>query len=319
MNDKLKGRRKRGRTGEVKGSIIEYILSLGSPVEETYLIEHLKKKHGITERKNIVKHLIDLCGQGCIKGKTKDRWYINNIKQIGNIYKLYPELKLTSHEKVLDLIANEHAPNPQSYHRHRIKEGILSSTTFFELLLYSSKEEMHKTMKNYYLNTDEGLILKCKYNYGQMANPRHMDAYDQFYKIGLINEISRLELPQYIYKYEIIDMILQEKIRNEIIDRTAVPEQIEILKKMELRKYLFDKEIETDDSPFKGFLYPKKDEDGIIYLEEKDLKYDNEADIKLAEEVMFGTVLQTIAKLLRNPTQFETVCSRFKKIESNNS
>lgn len=314
MTDNLKKRGQHEPRGKVKSSILEYLLNHDSPVEEPDLREHLRQKHGITEPKNINTHLQELHEKGCIKKYSEkggpNRWNINSINQIRKIHELYPELQLTSHEKVLDLIANEHAPNPLSYHRQRIKEGIRSSNTFFELFLSKTKEEMHDVMKNYYLSSDEGLILKSKYNTQLIEKPLHGDEYEMYYKLGLIDKINSLELPYPIYKYEIIDNILKERIRNEIIDGTAGPKQIELLEKMELKRHLFDKEIESDSTPFKGFLYPKKDEDGLIYLEEKDLKYHNEADIKLAEEVVFRTVLQTIAVSLKNPTQFETVWSK---------
>lgn len=314
MKDNLRERGKRLPTGEVKRSILEYLLKHDSPVEEPYIREHLRKKYGITEPKGIKNHLKELDKQGCIKKYPEEgganRWDINNINQIRNIHKSYSELKLPTYEKVQDIIANEHAPNPQSYHRHRIKVGICLSNTFFELFLSKKTEEMHDVMKNYYLSTDEGLITKCKYNSELTENQHYRSEYDMYYKLGLIGEINSLELPYPIYKYEIIDNMLKERIRNEILDGTAAPEQIGLLEKMELKKHLFDKEIESDSTPFKGFLYPKKDEDGIIYLEENNLKYHNEADIELAEEVMLRTVLQTIAMLLRNPDQFETLWNR---------
>ncbi len=296
----MKNKRERGQhgpRGEVKRSIIEYILSHDSPVEEPDLREYLKQKHGITELKNIKIHLKNLQEQKCIKKYSDkgnvNRWNINSINQIRIIHKLYSELQLTSHEKVLDLIANEHAPNPKSYHYHEIKAGLPLSDSFFRLFLFNTKNEMHELMKQYYLSSKEGLLIKNFFN-GKRKDEQYDFRYSLLKKMCLMTEIKEIKIPYPVLKKEIIRDILEHSIKEDILQGTARLEQIQFLENIEMEKLMRTGLEEIDSSPhaLDGCLNPEDDKDSEIYLEEKDLKYFNEGNVALASTVIFRTMIQ---------------------------
>lgn len=154
-----KPRRKGNRLpkGSVEKEIIEYLLDQHSGIGESEIKEHLKFKLGTSDSKNLKKHLERLNAIKCISGyknikysKDKRRWYINDIVQLKNIKKEFPEIILEDKIKASEIVSRERAFKEGYLNYDRLKTFLQSSGTFFDIFLYNPIEEILKKAKRLY-------------------------------------------------------------------------------------------------------------------------------------------------------------------------
>jgi len=96
--------------GEIKSSIIMFILQTMGPVGEPAIRDFLLKKYDVINQGTINRHLHDLQKLDCIelippqKKGLRNYWDITKIKNLKKIRKEFPELRLNTHEKAILLI-----------------------------------------------------------------------------------------------------------------------------------------------------------------------------------------------------------------------
>lgn len=141
-----------GKQGKTKEIIIRYILDGPDGLEETLLREYLDKNDNIVCPKTIKMHLEKLRQMNCIKKHKKagftNRWSVDNIDQILDILKNFPELStyLRKSDIVINILLRKHSqilkePDSQKYFRTFVEE----SQQFFEAFLKHSPERLLET------------------------------------------------------------------------------------------------------------------------------------------------------------------------------
>ena len=99
--------------GEVKSSILEFILENKELVEEPAIRRYLLKKYDVIDQGNINRHLHDLRKHECIelipqqKKGLSNQWDIKKLKNLKKIREEFPELRLNKYEKAINMIILE--------------------------------------------------------------------------------------------------------------------------------------------------------------------------------------------------------------------
>jgi len=99
--------------GEVKSSIIYFILENVKSVGEPAIRNFLSQKYDLMDQGNINRHLHDLQKLDCIelippqKKGLRNYWDITKLKNLKNIRREFSELRLNTHEKSINIILQE--------------------------------------------------------------------------------------------------------------------------------------------------------------------------------------------------------------------
>jgi hypothetical protein len=129
--------------GEVKSSIIMFILQNVRSVGEPAIRDFLLQKYNVMNQGNINRHLHDLQKLDCIelippqKKGLRNYWDITKIKNLKKIRKEFPKLRLNKHEKAINIIILELCNDEEYFCFEWLKLHIqlLLSVSFFDTCL----------------------------------------------------------------------------------------------------------------------------------------------------------------------------------------
>lgn len=147
------------KPGEIKKSIIEYLLTQNNGIDEPTLRDYIKRKFDISENKTIKNHLKDLLEQGCIKKNVtsgySNHWIIEDIENIQNIYEKYTNLhrNLIECTNVILIITNTFSFYENDSINKIDWQKALKIPSFFELLLENNVEDIYFRFSTAYLLT----------------------------------------------------------------------------------------------------------------------------------------------------------------------
>jgi hypothetical protein len=123
--------------GEVKSSIIGFILENVRSVGEPAIRDFLSQKYDLMDQGNINRHLHDLQKLDCIelippqKKGMRNYWDITKLKNLKNIRREFPELRLNMHEKSINIILQEIGRGKYNPDWLKLYIQLLISTSFF--------------------------------------------------------------------------------------------------------------------------------------------------------------------------------------------
>jgi hypothetical protein len=125
--------------GEVKFSILEFILENKEHVEEPAIRKYLLKKYDVSDQSNINRHLHNLQEQGYIelippqKNGRSNQWNIKKLKSLKRIRENFPELRLHKNEKAINTIILEFKRDyTYRFNWLKIYIQLLLSVSFFD-------------------------------------------------------------------------------------------------------------------------------------------------------------------------------------------
>ena len=125
--------------GEVKSSILEFILEQKGDVGEPAIRKYLLEKYDVNDQGNINRHLHDLQKHGCIelippqKKGLRNYWNIKTRTNLKKIRLEFPGLQLNKHEKAINTIIRELRNDLDNFYIDWLKIHIqlLISVSFF--------------------------------------------------------------------------------------------------------------------------------------------------------------------------------------------
>ncbi|AKB45020.1 hypothetical protein [Methanosarcina vacuolata] len=129
------------KRNEVKAGIIEFIIGQNDTVPEPYIRKHLEKKYGITDIRNMKRHLKDLQHEPylCIekvppkKSGLPNNWDIGKIEHVKNIRLHFPEIQLKKYEKTLKIVLKRFfLLHPDSPMANKFRIQLFLSSSFFD-------------------------------------------------------------------------------------------------------------------------------------------------------------------------------------------
>jgi hypothetical protein len=140
--------------GELKSSIIAYILENVEDVGEPAIRDFLLQKYDLMDQGNINRHLHDLQKLDCIelippqKKGLRNYWNITKVQNLKNIRHEFPELQLNIHEKSITIIIKEIEDSKDTLYWLKLYIKLFISTSFFntclELGIRKLEQEAHK-------------------------------------------------------------------------------------------------------------------------------------------------------------------------------
>ena len=160
MNENKKSRRCRGEhleEGEVKVGIIKYILSRNAILPGPDIIKYIQKKYGLTDETNIRAHLNDLAKKNCIEKISREpgsnnNWKIEELENLLNIRKHYPEIQLNKYEKSLNIIVEKQIlkgyPCIDFNHAQKLRTQLSHSIHFFDKCLQTSFTTLYDNVED---------------------------------------------------------------------------------------------------------------------------------------------------------------------------
>lgn len=149
--------------GEVKSSIIEFILENKEEVEEPAIRKYLFEKYDVIDQGNINRHLHDLQKYECIeflppqkKGQI-NHWDILKLKHLKSIREEFPELRLNKYEKAINMIITElHDDAEYSYAEWlKLYIQLLLSVSFFDTCLEIDAKTLNQRIWKSYITTKD--------------------------------------------------------------------------------------------------------------------------------------------------------------------
>lgn len=168
------------KIGEVKASIISYILEKKDSVSEPDIRQHLKTLFEVQHQGTINNHLHQLLELKCIESVSPNKksrsnfWDITKLEHLRNIRREFPDIKINTYEKSIMIIFNE-----RGYSLDRIGNLIfyielLLSISLFNAFLDNDYYELIKKSRRIYLR-EEGLVKKRNLEY-------HMNNFVKLYQ-----------------------------------------------------------------------------------------------------------------------------------------
>lgn len=149
----------RMNVGEVKSSILKYILKNEEPVGEPAIREFLLKKYYIIDQGNINRHLHDLQKLDCIelippeKKGLRNYWDIKRLKNLRNIKQEFPEVRLNDYEKSIKIVLKEHEHFENSPEWLTFYLKLLLSASFFNTSIETEGRELDRGIWKIYITT----------------------------------------------------------------------------------------------------------------------------------------------------------------------
>lgn len=228
--------------GEIKSSILEFILEQPGSVEEAAIRKYLSKRYDVIDQGNINRHLHDLRKHECIelippqKKGLSNRWDINKLRNLKSIREKYPELRLNKHEKAINIIIQEFkCDDAYRFDLLKIHVQLLLSVSFFDTCieidtktLWEGIWKSYITIKDPFTNERIHDLLKICYNTYAKHYSNFKVPEDMF--IAIMNQFP-MELIRFGTKKEIIELLdklpgLPEEIPLQII-KTRLSRTIE--------------------------------------------------------------------------------------------
>lgn len=135
---------------EVKAGIIEFIISSDGPVLEPEIREFLVREYEIKDIGNMKKHLRDLQYRpySCINkipGKPgfANSWDIIHVKNLKNVRIHFPEIRLNTYDKSLNIISDHLGFNQGTPYADEYRRQLSISVSFFDMCLKGEVETLY--------------------------------------------------------------------------------------------------------------------------------------------------------------------------------
>lgn len=144
--------------GEIKSSILKFILENKEPVGEPAIRKYLLDKYDVIDQGNINRHLHYLRKHECTelippqKKGLSNQWDIKKLRNLKSIRKEFPKLRLNEHEKAINIIIMELCNDKEHFCFEWLKLHIqlLLSVSFFDTCLEIDIETLcQKIWKSY--------------------------------------------------------------------------------------------------------------------------------------------------------------------------
>jgi hypothetical protein len=144
--------------GEVKSSILEFILEQKGAIGEPAIRKYLFEKFDVIDQGNINRHLHYLRKHECIelipsqKKGLSNHWDIKKLKNLKSIREEFPELQLNKHEKAINIIITELSNDVEYFYGEwlRLHIQLLLSLSFFDTCIeIDSKTLGQRIWKSY--------------------------------------------------------------------------------------------------------------------------------------------------------------------------
>jgi hypothetical protein len=262
--------------GEVKCSILEFILEQNRSVEETAIRKYLLNRYDVIDQGNINRHLHDLRKHECIelippqKKGLRNYWNIKTRTNLKSIREKFPELRLNKHEKAINIIILEFKrDDAYIFDLLKIHIQLLLSVSFFDTCIEIDTKTLWQGIWKSYITTKDPFtherindLLKVCYHayakyYSNFKVPEDMfiAIMDQFsmelIRFGTKTEIIELleklpglpeEIPSQIIKTKLSEIIekIPEKIPDKINDKDLVKYMLHTLQLIVEHKWNYD-------------------------------------------------------------------------------
>lgn len=274
--------------GEVKSSILEFILENDGPAGEPAIRNFLLEKYNIADQGNINRHLHDLQKLDCIelippeKKGLKNVWDIKKLKNLKKIKQEFPEVRLNDYEKSINIILRElerfeHSPDWLNFYLK-----LLLSPSFFNTCIETGSRALEIGIWKIYINSIgyyrhqriDDILKVCYFSYIKLHPEFKMseilfmntikahpwDIYRFFAEDVLLKWFEKTfpelpkEIPQLIFKTKLSGIEeIPEEIPNEINDKDLVRYMLNAMSlRMEER---LDFELKNDDLLLEHFLH----------------------------------------------------------------
>jgi hypothetical protein len=230
--------------GEVKSSILEFILENKGHVGEPAIRDFLLQRYDLMDQGNINRHLHELQKLNCIelippqKKGLSNQWDIEKIKHLKSIREEFSEIQLNKHEKAINIIILEFQRDDiYIFDWLKIYIQLLLSVSFFDTCLEIDIKTLCQRIWRSYITTkdpdkhkDINDLLKICYNVYAKHYSDYKVSEEMFTTV--INEFS-VEFMRFGTKTDIIKLLenlpgLPEEIPLRII-KTRLSERIEKL------------------------------------------------------------------------------------------
>jgi hypothetical protein len=159
IHDMPKKQGDRLNVGEVKSSILKFILKNEKLVGEPAIREFLLKRYNIMDQGNINRHLHDLQKLDCIelippeKKGLRNYWDIKKLKNLRNIKQQFPEIRLNDYEKSIKIVLKEHEHFENSPDWLSFYLKLLLSASFFNTSIETGSRGLDRGIWKIYINT----------------------------------------------------------------------------------------------------------------------------------------------------------------------
>jgi hypothetical protein len=192
--------------GEVKSSIIEFVLGMDGKVSEPEIRKHLEDKFGVIAQGTINRHLHDLLKASCLelfppeKKGFRNHWGITKMKTLTNIKEKFPGIQIKNYTKAKDLIIQKNLRDNKGrlYKKYFIYMSLFPS--FFPIFLNNEFKQLFKKAD---------ALWKIE-NYRDQDHKRHL-LYDKicrhFYETDFLTGKSNEDTKKFIDE-------LEERIKN---------------------------------------------------------------------------------------------------------
>ena len=150
--------------GEVKSSILEFILKQNDDVGEPTIRKYLLEKYDVIDQGNINRHLHYLQKRGCIElippqTRLRNYWNIKTRTNLKNIRLEFPGIQLNKHDKAIGIIITELEQDPNNCYVDWLKIYIylFTSVSFFNTYIEADTKIFHQGNWNSYTTINDHL------------------------------------------------------------------------------------------------------------------------------------------------------------------
>lgn len=145
--------------GEVKSSVLKFIMGNEGPVGEPAIRDFLLKKYDVMDQGNINRHLHDLQKLNCIelippeKKGLRNYWDVNKLKNLRTIKHEFPEVRLNDYEKSINIVLRdlEYFESTPQWLNYYLK--LLLSTSFFNTCIETGSRILEKGIWKIYITS----------------------------------------------------------------------------------------------------------------------------------------------------------------------
>ena len=150
--------------GEVKSSILEFILEQNGDVTEPAIRKYLLEKYDVIDQGNINRHLHDLQKRGCIElippqKRLRNYWNIQTRTNLKNIRLEFPGIQLNKHDKAIGILITELEQDTNNCYIDWLKIYIylFTSVSFFNTYMEADIKIFHQGNWNSYTTINDRL------------------------------------------------------------------------------------------------------------------------------------------------------------------
>lgn len=194
------------KNDKVKMRIIELVLDAPRTVQERNVVTYLIDSETIKCQSSVNRHCNDLYNMGCLdkigskRSINLNKWNIKNTKNLKNISLKFPEIKLNTYEKALNILYKELNLDFQKINDLKIYILLRLSRSFFNMCITTDSETfLDRVWKIYKLNREfpyHPITDRQKVNYNEKGNGNS----PEFTKVTATFRKILLELPDNIPK-----------------------------------------------------------------------------------------------------------------------